>query len=56
MKKILLLIISAITLTGCSNNDSENQIEVENESNEDELIVEKKDLNSDSDENQENSN
>ena len=55
MKKILLLIISAITLTGCSNNDSENQIEVENESNEDELIVEKKDLNSDSDEDEENS-
>lgn len=55
MKKILLLIISAITLTGCSTNDSENQSEVENKSNEDELIVEKEDLNSDSDEDEEKS-
>lgn len=55
MKKILLLIISAITLTGCSNNDSENQSEVENESNEDELIVEKKELSNLSDEDEEKS-
>lgn len=56
MKKIILLIIVAITLTGCSNNNSEHQSKVENQSNEDELIVEQKDLNNDSSENEEESN
>lgn len=51
MKKIMLLIIVAIALTGCSNNDLENQSEVENQENKDELIVEKKDLNNDTNEN-----
>lgn len=56
MKRIMLLIIVAITLTGCSNNDSEDLNEVDEQNNEDELIVEQKDLNTDTSKSEEESN
>lgn len=44
MKKIILLIVTAITLMGCSNNDLESKNEENKSNNNDELIVEEKDL------------
>ena len=49
MKKTLSLIIVAIALTGCSSNDTNNEEETANES-EDELVVDEKDLQEQSDE------
>lgn len=49
MKRTLSLIIVAIALTGCSSNDTNNEEETANES-EDELVVDEKDLQEQSDE------